>query len=189
MHPVKYIKFYILFTAINLPGVYMVSSAQTVNEKKSIKDTVELNKVIKNINLTEAKTINRDEVKAILEASLILKDTATFYEFIKNISIDYYERNGLNQEAILFLKDCQRIIGTENTPFGDLNNGIGNQFASLEFFAEALDYYFKSVEWYEKYQNPKTTVPLGNIAEIYFQNKNFNKALEYNELALVIHLS
>lgn len=171
---------------INIFLFSLASNAQSIEINNSIKDTAQLYKAI---NLLYADTTMNHEVDkprftAILKSSLYLKDTLTFFKVLRKLNYKYYNEKELFQEGVLFLKESQKILGSEESRFGDFNNMLGNHYSDLNFKIEALDYYFKSVDWYQKYEKQKTTIPLGNIADIYFYNKNFDKALEYNELAL-----
>lgn len=160
--------------------------AQSNPIDNQIRDTIELQKAISLLNteIKEGNEIAKHKFTAILESSLRLKDTLAFFKVCYDIDYQYFTPKRLNQEGILFIKENQRLLGVEEIRFGDFYNILGNHYLSLGINIEALNYFFKSVEWYQKYQEQNTTIPLGNIADIYFYNKDFEKSLEYNQLAL-----
>lgn len=164
----------------------MEGFSQSSEFNYNFKDTSELNKAIDHIysKLDANQTIDLDRVNTIQEHSLILNDTLTFFKFSKRICRIYFGRNNLNEEAILFLKESQKKLGNPINPIGDFNNVLGIFYNRINFHSEALEHYYKSVQWFKKYDPINATIPLGNLAEIYFKNKEFEKALNYNEQAL-----
>lgn len=152
----------------------------------TIRDTSELRRSI-NLTISDIKRTNKvnlDSVYALLKSSLELKDTASYFLLCKGTEKNYFRKNDFNEQAILFLKRSQLIIGTTQTHYGNLDNTIGNYYRRLRFLVESLDYYFLSIDWHKKHAQHRTSLPLGNVAGIYLKNKNFVKALEYNQLAL-----
>ena len=151
-----------------------------------ISDTAEINKAIKTIysNSDSIQEINLILVNRIQKSSLFLRDTTTFFKFTKKVVRLYFRKKNLSEEAIQFIKESQRMIGPEMNSNDDFNNALGNFYERLNFHSEALEHYYKSISWFEKYDPNNVTIPLGNLAVVYFQNKNLDKALKYNELAL-----
>lgn len=182
---IVYLKPIAFLAILSLSLVSFSLFAQDFPVNLHIKDTSELRKIwrLTMSDIDQTKKVNQDTINSILSYSLQLRDTSAFFYFCKDIDRCYYDL-GLNEKAILFLKESQKIVGTDNSRFGDLNNGLGRHYSALDYHIEALDYYFKSVKWYEKFQKHNTTIPLGNVADIYFENENYEKSLEYNLLAL-----
>lgn len=152
----------------------------------TIRDTAELQHLI-DLSVENSKSHQRiapDTVKTILKSALILDDTSSFFQYFRKIQMSYYVKNSLHEEAILFIDTCQNMLGNPDTKHGEFYNSLGNHYKVLKFYEEALDHYFKSVEWFEKYDPLTATIPLGNISDIYIQNGDYQKALTYNEQAL-----
>jgi|GEM_PF-6009491 len=73
------------------------------------------------------------------------------------------------------------MLGDQVSPHDEYDNALGNFYKRLGFHTEALEHYYKSVSWFEQYYPNDATIPLGNLAEIYFDNKDYEKSLKYNK--------
>ena len=151
----------------------------------SIKDTTQLRTIInqKIADLEASNQVGEDEIFSILKSSVELKDTLSFFKLSDYSEKLIFRKNGLDQKAIVFLTECQKILGEKDTRHGEFNNKLGNYYKRINFQIEALEAYFKSFEWYKKYDNNNASIPCGNIAAIYINNENYENAIKYIELA------
>ncbi len=174
---------FLLLSAFLLPNLLKGQNLQF--DYHSIKDTTQLRALIKEkiLEIEASNEFDEDDIYAILKSTLLLKDTSSFFELSSGSEKNYYRKNSLDQEAIVFLTACQEILGTVDSRHGELNNSLGNYYKRINFQIEALEAYFKSFEWYKKYDKIRASIPCGNIAGIYIKNENYEKALEYIELA------
>lgn len=175
-------KLSIPFIALSLFHFTLMAQSSLIDLK--INNTIDLKKAI---NLAYSKLDSPQEEDtakflSILKSALLLQDTTTFFILCDSLSFNYFASNNLQEEGIIFFKNLQEILPESRV--GDINNNLGNLYNDLQFNIDALEYYFKSVKWYEKYQKHNATIPLGNIAMVYFKNENYEKALKYNLLAL-----
>lgn len=147
----------------------------------AITDTSELKKVI-NVQLEKSKnsqTINQDSMISLLVNALQLKDTLSAVEICNKVAI-VYRYNQEDKDAIQWLKECIRLLQTPDQKYaGQFYNTIGNFYRRLGYEIDALKYFFKSLEWYKRYNVNNSTYALGNIARIYFNMEDYDKALEY----------
>ena len=175
--------FYLIFVQLFLFSIITIGQSEL--DKNVIQDTVQLKVAIDSFysDFKANKDISEDRVRDILQASLALKDTASFFRVGNNFIFKYVNDQKF-EEGIIIAKKIQNIIGSEKSPFGEFDNALGNLYLGLKRYAEALNYYFKSAEWYREYKENYTGMPLGNISLVYYTNENFDKALEYAEKAL-----
>ena len=171
------------FLSLLLPN--LLNGQNPEFENHSIKDTTQLRSIIKQkiVDLETSNQFNEEEIYSILQSSLVLKDTLSFFDLSDGSEELYFRKNSLDQEAIVFLTACQKMLGTEDYRHGEFNNKLGNYYKRINFQIEALEAYFKSFEWHKKYENDGTSIPCGNIADIYIRNENYEKALKYIALA------
>jgi signal transduction histidine kinase len=160
--------------------------AQDSSSRSIIKDSTQLAEEIDQlrISIKQHDPIDIDRVKEIMQYFFEEGDSSKFFVFVEKELYTYFLEEELSLRGISFFKELQSSLSPNPNPFGDFNNVIGNMYLELDRNTEALNYYFKSVEWSEKYNEIYTTYPLGNIAEVYFRNENYKKSLEYNELTL-----
>jgi len=76
------------------------------------------------------------------------------------------------------------MLGNKTSHVDEFGNALGNFYKRLNSHTLALEHYYSSLSWHEEYEPHNATYPLGNIAQVYFDNNNFEKALEYNKQAL-----
>lgn len=158
---------------------------QNLDLETEIQDTVELRQIVHSI-ITKEKidtNLDQDKIHEIQKLSLEMKDTSTFFYLTYYTFYQYIDNYPINK-SLDFCKSSQEILGTEKTKYGDLNNELGSGYALSGYNLEAIDYYFKSVEWFEEFDEMHTNLPFGNIALLFFKIENYEKALHYNELAL-----
>jgi len=171
----------VLFTLVGSNANAQVSSTDYV-----IKDTVQLNQEITLLaqDIEDNEVITVDRMRAIMQSCLTLKDTVNYYLTAEKYLHPYFFDNELYDLGVSLFNEWQPALESSHKPLWDFNNSIGNLLLSSDKHIQALEYYFKSVEWYEQYDRVNTTYPLGNIAEVYYQNEDFEKSLEYSELTL-----
>ncbi len=155
-------------------------AAQIPTDFRPIKDTSELQEIIdiQLSNLKTKKSNNLDTTLALLQNAIDLEDTLSYFRLIRGVS-KFYKYNSFQKEELLLLTQGQKILGPNPTPFGDINNKLGNCYRKLGLPFQALEYYFKSTEWHKKYSSNKISVPYGNIGRIYYTNKDFEKAHKF----------
>ncbi len=160
--------------------------AQDSSSRSIIKDSTQLAEEIDQlrISIKQHDPIDIDRIKVIMKYYFEEGEASKFFVFVEEELYTYFLEEELSLRGISFFKELQSSLSPNPNPFGDFNNMIGNMYLELSRSTDALNYYFKSVEWSEKYNEMYTTYPLGNIAEVYFRNENYKKSLEYNELTL-----
>ena len=152
----------------------------------SVRDTSELNAAVTRIisDLDSTNTIDLDKVNDLLSASLLLKDTTTFFDFSNHICYNYFLINEIQEEGIDFLNHNHSRLEDRDYEYGENYNSYGIFHEILNFHSEAIDYYFKTLRWYEKYNPEHLHVPFANIAWLYYENKEYESALKYMQHSL-----
>jgi len=148
----------------------------------TISDTSELKRVIqKEVEKFEAsQTINQDSLIDLFTNALRLKDTLSAVELSKKVCTTYRYNLG-DKDAIQWIGKCIKLIDTpDQRHSGKLYNTLGNFYQRLGYEINALRYYFKSLEWFKRYDENKSSYALGNIALIYYNLEDYEKALEYS---------
>ena len=174
---------YFLLLSVTVSSVCL--SAQNPDSSNPM-DSITLHEAIDNIAI-RADSLKQEElayVHTLLQSALMLSDTSTYYDFSLHIARHHFYNKELFDEGILFLRACKSRIGNGMNRHGDFENSLGIFHKKNNYYSESLEHFFASVNWYEKYEPLYATAPLGNLSEMYFLNKEYDKALKYNLQAL-----
>ena len=125
-----------------------------------------------------------DDIERLLISTLNEKDTLTFNHLCIVGSYTYVDNQKLEEGAMLS-KHCIKLLKDSTSIYaGQLYNVLGNCYSYLGYDLNAFECYFQSKEVLELHKDSLVAAPVVNIASLYFELGDYDKALQYGEEAL-----
>ncbi|NHN26092.1 histidine kinase [Flavobacterium jejuense] len=129
---------------------------------------------------TQAKEIYEDEIQSVNQKGIELGLAKAY----GSLGIVFSEQSNYAKALQYYLKSVKIYENLKDEVYcGKLYNNIGVVYKSQHSDFKALEYFIKANKIQTKFKDPNAGITLTNIANIYLNQKNFDKASEYYNLA------